>query len=245
MSGAVKRARVLALPLAIALVASTCSDGPPPADAPGRDGGSGDPSAGVDPGADPAPVVIDVGDNEVVLTAGLVRFDDCDALLDQLRNWAAERVGPWGFGGPRYEDFDDMMVEEEMAEAAVAAAPSAEPAADFERQPPVEGVDYSGTNVQEADVDEADIVKTDGRRIFAMSAGHLVVVDAARREVLGSVLLPIGESAELFLDGDSLLAVQQAGGRGGDPRQAVVHRIEVRDGVPEIVETIRVEGSYM
>ena len=130
-----------------------------------------------------------------------------------------------------------------MAEAAVAAAPSAEPAADFERQPPVEGVDYSGTNVQEADVDEADIVKTDGRRIFAMSAWHLVVVDAARREVLGSVLLPIGESAELFLDGDSLLAVQQAGGRGGDPRQAVVHRIEVRDGVPEIVETIRVEGS--
>ena len=251
MNGAVRRARVLTLPLAIALVAAACSDGSPPSDAPGRDGGPDDagvvvdPGAGDDPGVEPAPIVIDVGDNEVVLTARLVRFDDCDALLDQLRNWAAERVGPWGFGGPSYEDSDDMMVEEEMAEAAVAAAPSAEPAAGFERQPPVEGLDYSGTNVQEAGVDEADIVKTDGRRIFAMSAGRLVVVDAARREVLGSVLLPIGESAELFLDGDSLLALQQAGGRGGSPSYTAVHRIDVRDGVPEIVETMRVEGSYV
>ena len=122
---------------------------------------------------------------------------------------------------------------------------SSDSATGFERQPPVEGLDYSGTNVQEAGVDEADIVKTDGRRIFAMSAGHLVVVDAARREVLGSVLLPIGESAELFLNGDSLLALQQAGGRGGSPPYTAVHRIDVRDGVPEIVETIQVEGSYV
>ena len=114
-----------------------------------------------------------------------------------------------------------MIVEEEMADPGLAAdrpaGPSADPSADFRRQPPVEGMDYSDTNVQEAGVDEADIVKTDGRRIFAMSAGHLVVVDAARREVLGSVLLPVGESAELFLDGDSLLAIQQAGGRWRQP----------------------------
>ena len=188
-----------------------------------------------------------------MLTARLVRFDGCDALLDQLRNWAAERVGPWGFGGRPYDDSDVMAVEEMMAEEGVGTSAldaldspqSSDSATGFERQPPVEGVDYSGTNVQEVGVDEADIVKTDGRRIFAMSAGNLVVVDAARREVLGSVLLPIGESAELFLDGDSLLAVQQAGGRGGSPPYTAVHRIDVRDGAPEIVETIRVEGSYV
>ena len=250
MSGAVMRARVLALPLAIALVASACSDGPPPNDSLSQDGGSSNPSAGASPNVEPAPVVIDVGGGEVVLTARLVRFDDCDTLLDQLRDWAAERVGPWGFGGHLYEDSDDVMVEEMMAEEDVGAPTldspqSSGPATDFERQPPVEGVDYSGTNVQEAGVDEADIIKTDGQRIFAMSAGRLAVVDAARREVLGSVLLPIGESAELFLDGDSMLAVQHTGGRGGDSPQAVVHRIDVRNGVPEIVETIRVEGSYV
>ena len=38
----------------------------------------------------------------------------------------------------------------------------------------MEGVDYSGTNVQEAGVDEADIVKTDGRRICWGAGADLV-----------------------------------------------------------------------
>ena len=104
-------------------------------------------------------------------------------------------------------------------------------------------MDYSGTNVQEAGVDEADIIKTDGRRIVAMSAGRLVVVDAARREILGSVRLAAGESAELFLHGDSLLAIQQNSGHGGDPREVVIERVDVNDGAPEIVETIRVRAT--
>ena len=29
--------------------------------------------------------------------------------------------------------------------------------------------DFSGTNTQEADVDEPDVIKTDGRRIFAVT----------------------------------------------------------------------------
>ena len=203
-------------------------------------------------------MVTGAGGGEIAPTSHLVRFDGCDALLAQLRDWAADRVGPWGFGGRPYDDTDDMIVEDaapepapaadqaaEPAPAADQAAQPAAPAAGFQRRPPVEGEDYSGTNVQEAGVDEADIIKTDGRRIFAMSAGHLVVVDTASREVLGSVLLPIGESAELFLAGAGLLAIQQAGGGGGNPQQAVIHRIDVRDGVPEIAETLRVEGSYV
>ena len=106
-------------------------------------------------------------------------------------------------------------------------------------------MDYSGTNVQEAGVDEADIIKTDGRRIFVMSTGRLVVVDAARREILGSVRLATAESAELFLHGDSLLAIRQTAGRDGNPPEAVIQRIDVRDGVPEVVETIRVRGDYV
>ena len=234
--------KALTLTLIVALVVASCSDDPAPAGAPDQ---AGDPGAGVNPGPEAQPVVIDVGGGEIALTSHLVRFDGCDALLDQLRSWAADRVGPWGFGGHPYDDTADLIVEEEAAEPAPAADQPATPATDFGRRPPVEGVDHSGTNVQEAGVDEADIVKTDGRRIFAMSAGHLVVVDAARREVLGSILLPVGESVELFLAGDSLLAIQQSGGRGGNPPQAVVHRIDVRDGVPAISETLRVEGTYV
>ena len=57
--------------------------------------------------------------------------------------------------------------------------------------------------------------------------------------------LAAGESAELFLHGDSLLAIQQTSGRGGDPRETVIERIDVPAGVPEIVETIRVPGDYV
>ena len=259
--------KALALALIVALAVTSCSDDPSPTGATGQASGSDDPGAGTDPGAgvdpgsgtdpgaggDPGtgtnaapgaePVVIGVGDDEIALTSHLVRFDGCNALLDQLRNWAADRVGPWGFGGRPFDGTDDMIVEE--AEPTASTTLPAEPAADYQRQPPVEGVDYSGTNVQEAGVDEADIVKTDGQRIFAMSAGHLVVVDAARREVLGSVLLPVGESAELFLADDGLLAIQQSSGGGGNPPQAVIHRIDVRDGVPKIAETLRVEGNYV
>ena len=257
--------KALALALIIALAFASCSDDPSPTGATGQVGGSdnpgtgsdagagvdpgsgtdpgagGDPGTGTDPGAEP--VVIGVDDDEIALTSQLVRFDGCNALLDQLRNWAADRVGPWGFDGRPFDGTDDMIVEE--AEPTASTTLPAEPAADFQRQPPVEGVDYSGTNVQEAGVDEADIVKTDGRRIIAMSAGHLVVVDATRREVLGSVLLPVGESAELFLTHDGLMAIQQSSGSGGNPPQAVIHRIDVRDGVPEIAETLRVEGRYV
>ena len=186
-----------------------------------------------------------MGPGEIILTAGLVRFDECDALLEHLRSEAAARVGPWGFGERPDYGFDDVMVEEQMAVDAADAPASDGPATDSQSQPPVEGVDYSGTNVQEAGVDEADIIKTDGRRIFAMSAGRLIVVDAARREILGSVRLAAGESAELFLDGDSLLAIQQTGGRGADPPELVIERIDVRAGAPEVVETIRVRGDYV
>ena len=37
--------------------------------------------------------------------------------------------------------------------------------------------DFSGTNTQEADVDEPDVVKTDGRRIFAVTDRTLRVID--------------------------------------------------------------------
>ena len=232
MSGVVKRTNGLALALALLLVATACSDGSPTDGTPGTDDRPGEAGVG-----------------EITLTAGLVRFDECDALLEHLRSVAAERVGPWGLGERPY-DTDAMaeaamMAAEDDGGAARDEPQSGRPAAASERQPPVEGVDYSGTNVQETGVDEADIIKTDGRRFFVMSAGRLVVVDAASREFLGSVGLATGGSAELFLDGNSLLAIQQTGGGGPNGVETVIQRIDAPDGTPEIVETLRVQGDYV
>jgi len=60
--------------------------------------------------------------------------------------------------------------------------------------------DHSGTNKQVAGVEEADIVKTDGRFIYAVIGGELLVIDAdpASLAVLSRTPLP-GQAAGLFL----------------------------------------------
>jgi len=201
-------------------------------DAPGStDGDSGDST------------VIDLEPEDVVLTAGLVRFDDCSTLLNHLHTEYSARVGPWGFDqggwfGPVARlGSDDMAVAEEAMADAGASAPAA--------AAPVEGVDFSGTNVQEAGVDEADIVKTDGRRIFTLSSGRLVVVDAASRRTVGSVAVAEGWGRELFIEGDSLLLITRSSSDAGDGSKTVLQRIDVSGGSPEIVHRLNVQGNYV
>ena len=200
-----------------------------------------DTSPTADPAAETSAIVL--SEDEILLTGGLSRFDDCDALLAHLHQEYAARVGPWGFGdggrgGPAFDD-DDDMADEEMADVDDASSQS---------PPPVEGVDFSGTNVQERGVDEADIVKTDGRRIFALSQGRLVVVDVRQRRVTGTVQVVEGWSSELFLQGDSLLLIVRiydSYDQSAHGTQTVLQRIEVRDGQPFVAATLRAQGDYL
>ena len=230
----------------VAILAASCSSDSP-GGGPGISGSAGtvEPavtSAAADGDDDDDDTVIDVGPDDVVLTAGLVRFNDCDTLLDHLHTEYSARVGPWGFDqggwfgpvGARLSGDDMAMAEEAMADAEPEAASAA----------PVEGVDFSGTNVQEAGVDEADIVKTDGRRIFTLSSGRLVVVDAASRRAVGSVAVAEGWGRELFIDGDDLLLITRSHSESGDGSETVLQRIDV-SGAPRIIETVGVQGNYI
>jgi uncharacterized secreted protein with C-terminal beta-propeller domain len=79
---------------------------------------------------------------------------------------------------------------------------------------PRAGVDYSGTNVQEAGVDEPDLVKTDGRTVFAIAGRSVHVVDvtgAAPRRVAELTLDGVSP-AGLLLVGDRLLVIGDSGG---------------------------------
>ena len=82
----------------------------------------------------------------------LAAFGSCGQLLDYAKSNAGRFVGPYGLGSPLFRGG--------VVEATRAAAPQQE------------GVDYSGTNVQEEGVDEPDIVKTDGSTLFAVSAAE-------------------------------------------------------------------------
>jgi hypothetical protein len=71
------------------------------------------------------------------------------------------------------------------------------------------GQDFSTTNVQENGVDEPDIVKTDGKRIFVAMNSHLYSLeaqDSGPPKLLDSIALE-GYNNELLLDGDRLLVL--------------------------------------
>ncbi len=201
--------------------------------------------------------VVDLDPDDVVLTAGLARFDDCDTLLDYLRVEYSARVGPFGFGDGRrgWEgtpettmDMDDDMAEADEQAAEPASSDTVGAMSDDSSQAQsalVEGEDYSGTNIQEAGVDEADIIKTDGRRIFTLSTGRLVVTDVADRSAVGAVTIAEGWGREMFIHGDDLLLITRYSSEGGDGAETVIQRLTTEDNTPEIIQTIRVQGSYV
>ena len=136
----------------------------------------------------------------------LPAFDGCE----QLRRWyvreALPRVGPWGFGGPLYYNALDSVRSSAPAvvhgEKAVASSDT-------------------GTNVQEAGVDEPDRAKTNGDLLVRVAAGHLVVTDVRgdRPRTLSRLRLPgrLFGNQELLLVGNTVLAVgeERAGWYGG------------------------------
>ncbi len=71
----------------------------------------------------------------------------------------------------------------------------------------------SGTNNQVVGVDEADIVKTDGRYVYFSMNGALRIVEALNPKVL-SVTRMAGDVREMFIEGDRAVVYTASGARG-------------------------------
>jgi hypothetical protein len=155
---------------------------------PARSGGQGGPAFSL-PG-------------DLDLVASLRPFDACDDYLDYVKQAALEQVTPWGIGGGWR---GGMEVEEDMDDEAADDA-GGEGGADTPTAP-VEGEDFSGTNVQEAGVDEPDRVKTDGNTMYVVTETRLRVLDITGDDPveIGSLPLREGWDGQLLLDGDRLL----------------------------------------
>lgn len=70
------------------------------------------------------------------------------------------------------------------------------------------GGEYSETNVQVAGVDEADIVKTDGKYIYSLNQGNLNIsaaYPADQLTLLSTVKLGEYQAEEMFIDGNRLM----------------------------------------
>ena len=150
------------------------------------------------------------------LIASLQPFDACDDLLDYLRTEGATVVGPYGFGGGVHALATGGAVATSQRAAGSAATSGGDSVASAESAPapvaaPAAGTDYSGTNVQEAGVDEPDLVTTDGRRLVTFAGGQLRVVDLSGGEARLAASLriadrPYGEG-ELLLHGDRVVVL--------------------------------------
>jgi hypothetical protein len=77
--------------------------------------------------------------------------------------------------------------------------------------------EYSETNIQEADVDEPDIVKTDGSRIVAVARARVHMIDSAGGKL--SLRKTLGGTAarNVFLSGDRLLVFSDQAAQSSEP----------------------------
>ena len=103
------------------------------------------------------------------------------------------------------------------------------------------GGDSSSTNVQEAGVDEPDIVKSDGTNVFALTDGRLTAVDARsptpRR--LSSVRIS-GSDAQLLAHGRRVLVIS-AGGSG-----TLLTEVDIANpAAMRVLRTLSIDGAHV
>lgn len=182
----------------------------------------------------------------------LPAFGDCDELTDFYRTAARPFLTPYGLGGASgYDTFAPPT-------AVSAQARSGAEAASLDAV----GNSPTGTNVQEAGVDEPDSAKTDGEHVITVYGGQLRVVDVTGDTpvLVGRLRIPKTDSGELLLVGDRAVVFgtawdsrpivldravssHPAYGAGGD---VVISIVDLSDpGTPRLVGSQRIEGSYV
>jgi hypothetical protein len=115
----------------------------------------------------------------------------------------------------------------------------------------------SGTNNQVASVDEADIVKTDGRWVYFAANGALRIAQALDPRIVSVTKLP-GVARELFVEGDRAVVYVSSGGAGtrctygydcafggdGTSTKIMVFDLASRE-EPKLARTIELSGSLI
>lgn len=183
---------------------------------------------------------------EPAAAASLPGFRSCEGVRDWYARSALRHVTAWGLEPPSYEG--DVL----FFRAAAPLAASGEDAA---------GNGDTGTNLQEADVDESDVAKTDGEHVVSVAGGDLVVTDVTGAEPSeqGRLTLPPRlRSGELLLQGDTAVVLGWTYLRAGHnsrrmwvqqparPARTLVARVDLSDPTaPRLIRLDRIEGELV
>jgi hypothetical protein len=182
----------------------------------------------------------------------------CDGLRDLMVDTLVYQAvaGNYYYGGyPYYRGGGayraaDMPVPARAPGAKAAAAPEPSAAPMPVQQAPAAGPShYTTTNVHEKGVDEADIVKTDGRYIYTLRGNELVIAKTwpvEKTDVVARVTFKTIGPQQLYLHGDDVIiqgyaTEQLAGWNQGRTRVLVV---DAKDRTsPRIKRILDVEGG--
>ena len=201
-------------------------------------------------------VTEDAGDPSVEAPHGLTMAKDYEQVYEAVKDVHY------------YWEYNDIyLVEESVEDGAASGSPVvdyAAPAASSEAKTFGTGADYSGTNLRDAAVDEGDIVKTDGRRIFVLHGGTLSIIRADGADLRKEASLEVsalegGSGAEaraFFVTGDKLILIttENAGPERsrwnwyeclvGERRTVVWTYRLPEEGEPELLGAAWQEGEY-
>lgn len=181
---------------------------------------------------------------EPAVQVALAPFDSCDALLAEYKQRGLEFAGPYGIEG------GTGMATAARPVTADAAAGEGTTAGGRTGSSSAPG--FSGTNVQEDGVDEPDIVKTDGSRIFHITRDHSdgrtllrglrVTPDGLR--LAGVLAFDQARARDMFLTGGRLLVIGDT--YRSDAVWATVWVVDAADpAAMRILWSQEVEGGYV
>jgi uncharacterized secreted protein with C-terminal beta-propeller domain len=162
----------------------------------------------------------------------LRRYSSCDALADASRRKAFEVVGPYGVPTLGGVVLTDAVTTADEGEGSVLALTGGSTKPEF-----------SETNVQEAGVDEPDVVETDGRRLFTIHDDRLwySTLEDGRARIEGSIVLD--DPSDMVLVGDRMVVFGNRFERR-EPK-AVVTVVDVRTPQMGVVSSLVVEGRHV
>jgi len=185
----------------------------------------------------------------VALNKDLPRFES----LEELEKILKETNDMTGITNGRYEDAVLESAVEDLSEMKTSATASNA----------VQKDDYSKTNVQVENVDEADIVKTDGNYIYYITQQTVYIIEAENLKIVSSLKLKSDKESflpnELYINKDKLIVIgnyytyeQNNNNSKSDyiasitsktMAEAIVYDIKNKEN-PEEVRKVRLDGYY-
>lgn len=196
--------------------------------------------------------IVNPGRIDVVSTKEieLPRFKD----IEELKNVLAKNSKSYNRGSFIIEDFasTDMAVSESVTDTSSDSKTNGSLFSSSNK-------DHSTTNVQVANVDEADIVKTDGEYIYYISNRNVYIVEAEGLEIVSTIEIESSEFTpnELYIYEDKLVVIG-SGWKYDEKNKNSAYRYSSSKTLtfatvydlsniekPKLKRTAKLEGSYI